>query len=178
MTSLQTDIENSNLCVSQGKKKEDWGRLCLPIKIEAAHCQCNAMLANYFLERYLIFYCPITPMEGRERNKCGGKVNPLVGIAEATIPGLPGSSEVIFSCSLLLTGMPRRKTCRPQIWFSVVLFSRCNDVSKQDKSAQVNVRIQVWSLWVSLAFPFRPAKKSSTTEIGLWDTPEPSPGQD
>lgn len=63
-------------------------------------------------------------MVRRERNKCGGKVHPLVGIVAAIIPGVPGSSEQIFPALCYSLGCPVPKTCRAQTWFSVV-FSVC-----------------------------------------------------
>lgn len=56
----------------------------------------------------------MTPMEGGKKNKSGGKVHPLVGIAAATITGLPGSSEQIFHALCYTLGCPDPKTCRPQ----------------------------------------------------------------
>jgi len=55
----------------------------------------------------------MTPTEGRKREKCGGKVHPLVGLVAIAIPGSSGSlgqfSPVLCPrlCSLLLTVTPK-----------------------------------------------------------------------
>lgn len=90
--------------------------MCLPVKTAAAGCQCNAALTSPFLERYIYLYCPMTPIEGRERKKCGGKVHPLVGLVAIAVPGMFQGRFSHALCPqlsfLLLTLTPRPKKLR------------------------------------------------------------------
>lgn len=93
MILCQNSIDNNYSCIFQEKCRED--SLLEP----AAGCQCNATLSNPFLERYIHFYCPMTPTEGRERGKSGGKLHLLVELVAKlsldSLPSLPPRNNVL-----------------------------------------------------------------------------------
>lgn len=94
MILCQNSIDNNYSCISQEECRED-------SQLEpAAGCQCNATLSNPFLERCIHFYCPTTPTEGRERQKCGGKLLLLVGLVaklslDSPLPSPPPCNNVL-----------------------------------------------------------------------------------